>query len=400
MCLKSTPSFLRRDLRVIVLFSTLLGCCKGRERIVYINKIPLVSLYEVQPQNQNSGSVRPTEIPYNTAVSLLNESARGKDGWQSAKISWQGKLFEISDGDFAPESNPLFFKTVRMAGLDLHEMPNLQSGILAVLPFKSVGKIFGVQKKAETIKGRPGYWLSVTYGNKSGWLFSGFVLSGPNPALLDLRQNTYRLKAEDVTPVDVGEVSGKATQIGTINNFVFWLMPYDKRNAQIDERFGTDVYISRSDRVRKLSGAANKVILTNWQSKFLQVLFQYPCSDCDVDGSHVIFRQIGDSLFAYSISLGSDEGECGPMGAHWFSETRLSNDGKMILILEKFPICEGTFESVGGPYSNVITKDVEYFGGQFRVIPLIGGALFETETADIPAAYAEIWKAGKVLKRK
>jgi len=74
-----------------------------------------------------------------------------------------------------------YFASIARSGLNVRSDPSLNAPIVGLVPFKKSGRAFYRLRDTFTVENRRGAWMKVEYGDKVGWVFSGFALLGTSP---------------------------------------------------------------------------------------------------------------------------------------------------------------------------------------------------------------------------
>lgn len=94
-------------------------------------------------------------------------------------------LFLAQNQNFATNPDTLDFTVVAPSGLSLRTAPYLDSDRLDVLPYGTSVKTIGLWNEIyqldllDTIDSRVGYWIPTEHQGQEGYLFSGYLKSGP-----------------------------------------------------------------------------------------------------------------------------------------------------------------------------------------------------------------------------
>ena len=86
-------------------------------------------------------------------------------------VQGQSCLCDPKDDD----RNHLWYTVSAPSGLSLRKGPNSQTAKLDAIPFGEEVLACGITNFTETIEGKSGNWLKVTWADKMGYLFSGFL---------------------------------------------------------------------------------------------------------------------------------------------------------------------------------------------------------------------------------
>ncbi len=86
-----------------------------------------------------------------------------------------GKKFILPKKYFNSSENTLYYSVDTRAGLFLRKEPSRESGKILLMPYKSSGKIVGIQKEFSVIDRIRSPWVQVQYRDSVGWAFAGYL---------------------------------------------------------------------------------------------------------------------------------------------------------------------------------------------------------------------------------
>lgn len=110
-------------------------------------------------------------IFYNEKLSLM--SSDSKQGQYRDELT--GKKYILPVKHFSAKENSLFYSVDAKAGLFLRSEPNRSSEKILLMPYKSSGKIIGIQREFSVIEKIRAPWLKIEYKDKVGWAFAGYI---------------------------------------------------------------------------------------------------------------------------------------------------------------------------------------------------------------------------------
>ena len=136
-------------------------------------------------------------VPYGGKLSVLDrvgtqESIGGRQG-QWAKVQWQGKTGYVFSAFIAPleSSSPSptstnnageseWFKSNAQPSLVVRSQPDVTGSKLGNVPYGGKIKIVKVVSKRESINGRTGRWVKISWQNTTGYVFDAYLEPADN----------------------------------------------------------------------------------------------------------------------------------------------------------------------------------------------------------------------------
>lgn len=361
---------------------------------VYISRIQGVDIYPIK-----SEEYYPKEhLAYNTQAEWVEVAKPDLNGFGTHVLRYQGRLYATFRDAFSMDLNPQRFRIVSKSGLNLRDAPNLKAKVKTVIPFLSTGTVTSVNQTIETIQGRTGYWLQVSYKDKMGWLFSGFVLTGESDEATNLRIEKFEVRQAKFEEISINDQIKAAAPIAEIEGvqFVQYSKPADDCSTSAKIKLNGIYVQDQNGRKRSIPGATEELVRTNIQHKKLVITFHTQCICCCPNGSHVIYLKKKREITPYLLSLGKYQGACGPEGPEHDVETRISPDKTKIMTLVKTPICEGTFATDGPTDFSRITN-IDYIRGNFAIFDIEEGTVQKQDTLTIPKQYTDLWEKSFIL---
>lgn len=117
-------------------------------------------------------------IPFREKVKL--DKVEKTDEKSIVKIKYQDKIYASNPDEFSNILPFMYFFVTDKSGLNLREGPGQNFKKILTLPYKSTGMILSSNQEIFTIQKQTGFWMQVEYEQKTGWLFSGFIVMSDN----------------------------------------------------------------------------------------------------------------------------------------------------------------------------------------------------------------------------
>jgi len=243
----------------ILLILLIFISCKKTYKDYFQGSLAPVVLFE----SPNLISRKVVVLEHNEKVSVLLDPKtqqpklfRDKEGttaFVSVQITETQRGY-VSAQKISERKTQFFFRVVSTDGLNLRREPNASSKILTVIPHQFVGEIKTQVGQYVQIQGRYGYWLNVSYGTQSGYIFSGFVKISSNKA--DLTDSFLDYEFAELPEVDLVTVGqfGKLSQKATHQNYEIFELNYNSDP--------TDCFAKKSATVFK-NTITNKAYISN-----------------------------------------------------------------------------------------------------------------------------------------
>ncbi len=156
--------FTRKKIMKILFVSFLfliLHCSSGS--VAYVKTYPGILVEDAEEKE--------TFLFFNEKLSKISEN---KDvGRYKEEIS--GKKFSIQNKHISFSLNTLFYSVDTRSGLFLRSEPNQKADRIVLMPYKSSGKIIDIKKEFSVIEKLRAPWLKVSYKDKIGWAFAGYI---------------------------------------------------------------------------------------------------------------------------------------------------------------------------------------------------------------------------------
>lgn len=361
---------------------------------VYISRIQGVDIYPTMSDEYYPK----VHLPYNTRAEWVESEKPDFQNLGTHVLRYQGRLYATYRDAFSLEANPQRFRIVSKSGLNLRDAPNLKARVKTVIPFLAPGTVTAVKQSVEKIQGRTGYWLQVSYRDKTGWLFSGFVLTGDSDEATTLRTEKFDIRQAEFAEISTGEQVKGPNPVAEIDGiqFVYYPKPADDCSTSAKIKLNSIYVQDYKGRRLSIPGATEELVQTNIKHKRLIVTFHTYCICCCPNGSHVIYLKRNREITPYLLSLGKYQGSCGPEGPEPDIETRISPDRTKVMTLVKTPICEGTF-ATDGPIDFSRITNIDYIRGNFALFDIVEGNVQKIETLTIPKQYTELWEKSFIL---
>lgn len=149
------------------------------ERYAYVDS--LVGL--IARANPARGAKVLTVLPYRTRLKIKSRDPRSEtiDGlvgfWTEVELE-QGGTGWVFDAYLSTPPPTQYYKVMARGGLRLRERPALDGKVLGLLPHYHVGEILLGSAPPVKIDGLRGFWFQTAYEEKTGWIFSGYTITG------------------------------------------------------------------------------------------------------------------------------------------------------------------------------------------------------------------------------
>ena len=195
-----------------------------------------------------------------------------------------------------------YFKVIARDGLNLREHATVDSKRLLTLPFNTTGEILQLTKNSQKIQGRSGYWLQTKYNDKSGWVFSGFVLVGKNKEELFPEKVQRSAGAIEEIPKATWSEAGQA--VGKISFRNHNVILSNINGVPLKDASGYDIYC----------GAPPRRVVVQGRTDGFNYIYEAPRRE---DGAYnpelMGVKEVMENVFA----LEEFNGRCSCSGAEW-----------------------------------------------------------------------------------
>jgi hypothetical protein len=338
-------------------------------------------------------------IAYNTHVTLIDRPDTPGYKYGQRQIIWNNEYYNVFAFGLSEQKDSQYFRIVTKAGLNLRDQPGLKGKVLMVIPFLATGRVVAVHPQTQKIQDRTGYWLQINYQAKTGWIFSGFVITGDDPDSIKLENRKLEVHSPEMTVAEdwVGEKEAtKFAEVDGIKKFHYKKAPDDCSKSANVQRMGVLVQNTDGSRL-SIKGDIEEPVQTNIQAPGLIITFHQHCICCCPNGSFIIYLKQKTRIVPYMLELGKSDAGCGGMDHEAFSETRMTADKTKILMLVKVPICQGTYVDAESMATPERIKNVEYSNGVFVIYDLTNGTIQKQEALAVPKQYSSLWDSGFLL---
>lgn len=136
-------------------------------------------------------------VPYGGKIKVLEwlgaqESIGGRQG-QWVKVQWQGKTGYVFDAFIVPmaadppktshnatSTDSDWFKSNAQPSLVVRSQPDVTGGKIGNIPYEGKVKVVKVVSKRESVGGRTGRWVKISWQNTSGYVFDAYLEPADN----------------------------------------------------------------------------------------------------------------------------------------------------------------------------------------------------------------------------
>jgi|GEM_PF-3462868 len=269
------------------------------------------------------------------------------------------------------------FKVIARDGLNLREHATVDSKRLLTLPFNTTGEILQITKDSQKIQGRSGYWLQTKYNDKSGWVFSGFVLVGKNKEELFPEKAQRSAGAVEEIPKATWSEAGQA--ISKINFKNHSVILTNISGVPLKDASGYDMYCgapprrvvvqSRSDGFhyvyeapRREDGAYNPELMgvkEVMENVFAVEEFNGRCSCSGVEWTKLFFITAG-GVSAVHQEIQPSPAACSMERNSTFRSVKIDAAARKIYVVEREPKCatepnaDGSLQMTGLEEANFV----------------------------------------------